>query len=146
MGTIRSTAANRHCQVSAQIDAHLDAVGRDDRNQERIDALVANWLNEPAKCRLADEYRNGCLDDEVYSQTHFALAELGSLDWRDIVAFNWPEHVHAVMHRVQSVALRYYQERVDELTQRAIAELDRQRKEADEAETEISMMLEEDSP
>jgi hypothetical protein len=141
-----SRAANRHCPVSAQIDAHLDAVDRDDRNQERIDALVANWLNEPAKCREADEYRNGCLDDDVYSQTHFALADMGALDWDAIAAGNWSAHVHAVLHRVHSIALRCYQERVDELTQRAIAELDRQRKEADEAETEISMMLAEVAP
>jgi hypothetical protein len=146
MGTIRSTAFNRHCPVSAQIDAHLDAVGRDDRNQERIDALVANWLNEPAKCREADEFRDGCLDDDVYSQTHFALADLGALDWDAIAAGNWPEHVHAVLHRVHSIALRYHQERVDELTERAIAELGRQRKEADEAETEIRMMLAEAAP
>ena len=45
---IRTTASHRHCPVSAQIDAHLDAVDRDDRRQARIDALVANWLNDPA--------------------------------------------------------------------------------------------------
>jgi hypothetical protein len=141
MGTIRSTAANRHCPVSAQIDAHLDAVDRDDREQERIDELVANWLNDPAKCREADEYRDGCLDEDVYSQTHFALADLGSLDWNAIEAGNWSAHVHAVLHRVHSIALRYFDARKNELTERAIAELDRQRKEADEAEPDIRMML-----
>jgi hypothetical protein len=146
MGTIRSTAANRHCQVSAQIDAHIESVDRDDREQERIDALVDIWLNDPAMRRLADEYRNGCLDEDVYSQTHFALADLGALDWNAIAASNWPAHVHAVLHRVHSIALRYHQERVDELTQRAIAKLDRQRKEADGAETEIRMMLAEVAP
>lgn len=141
MGTIRSTAANRHCEVSAQITAHLDAVDRDEREQEFIASLVDNWLDDPAKCREADECRNGFMDEEVYSQTHFALAELGSLDCRAIAAGNWSAHVHAVLHRVHSIAQRYYQERVDELRERALAELDRQRKEADEAETEISMML-----
>ena len=113
---------------------------------EAIDALVANWLNDPAKCREADEYRNGCLDDEVYSQTHFALADLGALDWDAIAAGNWPAHVHAVLHRVHSIALRYFDARKDELTERAVAYTDRQRKEADEAETEISMMLAEVAP
>jgi hypothetical protein len=146
MGTIRSTAANRHCQVSAQIDAHLDAVGRDDREQERIDELVANWLNDPAKCREADEYRDGCLDEEVYSQTHFALADLGALDWAAIAAGNWPAHVHAVLRRVHSIALRYHQERADELRGRAVAYMNRQPKDDDEAETEIRMMLTEGAP
>ena len=142
---IRTTASHRHCPVSAQIDAHLDDVDRDDLNQERIDELVNNWLNDPAKCRQADEYRNGCLDDDVYSQTHFALADLGELDWKAIAVADWPAHVHAVLNRVHSIALRYHQERVDELRERAIAELDRKRKEADEAETEIRMMLAEAS-
>src|SRR5690606_14646596 len=109
--------------------------------QERIDELVANWLNDPAKCLEADEYRNGCLDDDVYSQTHFALADLGALDWNAIAAGNWSANVHAVLHRVHSIALRYHQERADELRERAVAYMDRQGKEADEAETEIRMML-----
>jgi hypothetical protein len=146
MGPIHSTAANRHCPVSAQIDAHLAAVDRDDRNQERIDELVADWLDDPAKRREADEYRNGCLDGDVYSQTHFALADLGALDWNAIAAGNWPEHVHAVLHRVHSIALRYFDARKNELTERAVAYTDRQRKEADEAETEIRMMLSEVAP
>jgi hypothetical protein len=146
MGTIRSTADNRHCPVSAQIGTHLDAVDRDDREQERIDALVANWLDDPAKCREADEFRDGCLDEDVYSQTHFALADLGALDWNAIAAGNWPAHVHAVLHRVHSIALRYFDARKEELTERAMAYVDRQQKEADEAETEIRMMLSEVAP
>jgi hypothetical protein len=146
MGTIRCTANHRHCPVSAQIDAHIDSADRDDREQERIDELVDKWLNEPAECRLADEYRNGCLDDEVYSQTHFALADLGALDWDAIAAGNWHAHVHAVLHRVHSIALRYHQERADELRGRAVAYMNRQLKDDDEAETEIRMMLTEGAP
>lgn len=146
MGTIRSTAANRHCEVSAQITAHLDAVDRDDRDQEFIDELVDNWLNDPAECIAADTHTNGCMGDDVYEQTHYALAELGSIDWQAIVAGNWSARAYFALHRVHSIAQRYYDARKDELTERAVAELEKQRKDADEAETEIRMMLAECAP
>jgi hypothetical protein len=142
---IRSTASNP-CPVSHDTHRHNYREGIEQQSDARVQEIVNIWLNDPAKCRLADEYRNGCLDDDVYSQTHFALADLGALDWTAIAVGNWSMHVHAVLHRVHSIALRYHQERVDELTERAVAYTDRQRKEADEAETEIRMMLSEVAP
>lgn len=104
---IRNTASNRHCPVSAEIYARLEAIAREESRAGAIEELADEYEADPAKRTEAADWIDGTLDGDDYKALNRWMCEFGTIDRAAVFAAERTPHVDAVIDQLHMMAGRF---------------------------------------
>lgn len=107
MGTIHTTAHHRHCPVSAEIDARLEAIAREESRAGAIEELADEYEADPAKRTEAADWIDGTLDGEDYTALNRWMCEFGTIDRAAVFAAERTPNVEVVIDQLHMMAGRF---------------------------------------